>query len=320
MIWASLLSFIIGIAILLASAQLFLQLMQALSAKIKFSPLFISMVVVGLGTNLPELVVTISALSRSDVGLAMGNLVGSSIVNLSLIFGLAVLAGSVRIGNNKTQKNAIMLFIISCLFVGLQQSIFPNHWQAVVLLLAMAVALTYDFVLAKKGSQHEDKSMLKVIETVQEKKRQYTFWQSVLFFLISLAGLVTGGWLTVSAVETLAVLWGISTTIIGLTLTALATSTPELITILLAEHDHEDKVVVGTLVGSNLFNLTLFPAIVLGFTSIKQLLPTLDLSLLIGIMILFTMILFGYKGKHIPRWLGLILVIYFVVFALLTTS
>jgi len=140
-------NFFIGLVVLLISATVFLEIMQTISAKWKLSPLLVSLVIVGLGTNLPELVVTISSLTHHDPGLAFGNLVGSSIINLSLIFGLAVVAGHVKIGNHKTQKNALVLLGVTLLFIALRFSPIPNAIQAVLLLLALGGSLGYEYWL-----------------------------------------------------------------------------------------------------------------------------------------------------------------------------
>jgi len=180
-------------------------------------------------------------------------------------------------------------------------------------------ALAYDYWLAINGRKKEDRSLLKRILQTEKKKRHYPVWILVLAFVLSLAGLILGGEITVNAVERLAQIWNISSTVLGLTLTAVSTSMPELITILLAERNEENKVVVGTLIGSNIFNLTLFPAILL-FNSIhKSYLPISNLLFLLTVTLAFVYVLFKYRLKEVKHRMGLGLILLFVIFALSTT-
>ncbi|MBU0978722.1 hypothetical protein KKF92_02740 [Patescibacteria group bacterium] len=312
-------SFAIGIAILLVSSYVFLELMQEFSAKFKISPLLVSLVIIGLGTNIPELVVTISAISYHDPGLAFGNIIGSCIVNLSLVFGLAVVTGHIRIGNNKTQKNALVLMGMTALFIILRQSAISNFWQAVLLLLAMIGALAYDYWLAILGRKHEDRSLISRLIKTEKKKRHYPIWLQIIALILCIAGLFFGGDIVVTAIEHLAQVWQISTTVLGLTLTAVSTSMPELMTILLAERREDNKVVVGTLIGSNIFNLTLFPAILLFSTTQKGILPINDLLFLLATTLAFVFVLFRYRLRNVTHRMGLGLLIIFLLFAFTAT-
>jgi len=313
-------SFVFGLVILLISSYVFLELMQIVSAKWKFSPLLVSLVIIGLGTNIPELVVTISSISYHDPGLALGNIVGSCIINLSLIFGLSVITGHVKIGNNKTQKNALVLLGITVLFFTLRQSAISNSIQAILLLLTMVGALAYDYWLGIKGRRHEDRSLLQKLVRTEKKKRQYPVWVQVIALILSLVGLFFGGDIVVTAVEHLAQVWQISTTVLGLTLTAVSTSMPELITIVLAQRQEDNKVVVGTLIGSNIFNLTLFPAILLFSTTQKGILPISNLLFMLAITLAFVYVLFKYRLKSVTHRMGLGLLIFFLIFVIASTN
>lgn len=313
-------SFGVGIVVLLLASHIMLQLIQVVAAKWKFSPLLVSMVLISFGTTLPELVVTISAVAKNDLGLAMGNIVGSSVLNITLIFGLAVLAGTVRIGNHKTQKNTFIMFLIAALLVLLRFSALPNLVQAGFLITALVGSLAYDYHLAINGRKKEDKRMLSKIIKTEKKHHRYPPLAFLLLFVAGISGLVAGGFLIVNAIETMAYFWQISTTVLGLTLIAIATSMPELITILMAEHEEEDKVVVGTLIGSNTFNMTVFPAIVLMAGSIKQYVPVVDMVFLLVSCLIFLFVIFHYRKQTIPHRVGLGLVIFFLIFAYMTMN
>jgi len=251
-------SFAVGLIVMLISAQTFLNVVRELSVKWKFSPLFISLVIVALGTNLPELTVTIASLNNGDPGLAMGNVVGSSIANLSIILGITTFFGKVRIGTTKTPKNATILMVITLLFAVLTLSSVRTYYQVILMSIAIIFSLVYQYVLAKYGRLHEDKKLLALIDKVNKKKKFMHPAIYIILFIGSLIGLTIGGQVTVNSVEDLSLILGLTTTFLGLTLTAIATSLPELMLSLIATKKDENKVVLGTLIGSNIFNLSLF--------------------------------------------------------------
>lgn len=319
MIFPTIFNFAVGLLVMLVSAQIFLNVVQELSVKWKFSPLFISLVIVALGTNLPELTVTIASLGNNDPGLAMGNVVGSSIANLSLILGISTLFGRVRIGTTKTPKNATILVVITLLFSILSLSSVNTQYQVVLLAIAVVFSLTYQYILAKYGRLHEDKKLLKIIEKLSKKNKYKHPMIYLLFFIGSLIGLTIGGQITVSSVEQLSLILGLTTTFLGLTLTAVATSLPELILSIIATKKDENKVVLGTLIGSNIFNLSLFPAIILSSTmdfKIRKFVTIKELLFLLLITAIFYSLIIKKKGTVIEKKMSILLMLIFPLFTL----
>ena len=310
-------SFSVGLIVMLLSAQVFLNITQELSVKWNFSPLFISLVIVALGTNLPELTVTLASLNNSDPGLAMGNIVGSSIANVTLILGISIFFGNIRVGTTKTPKNAVILLLLTSLFSVLMLSSVHVPYQVILLLLAVVFAITYEYLLALNGRLHEDKKLLKLIAKINQKRKYKPKLVYLVLFLGSLIGLAVGGQVTVTAVEDLSLVFNLSTTVLGLTLTAIATSLPELLLSVIATNKKENKVVLGTLIGSNIFNLSLFPAIILFSTigfKIKKFITIKEVFFLLLVTVLFYTILKKYQGKVIAKKLGLLLILLFPLF------
>lgn len=319
MLFPVLLSFGVGLLVMLASAQIFLNVTQELSVKWKFSPLFISLVIVALGTNLPELTVTLVSLGNNDPGLAMGNVVGSSIANLSIILGITTFFGKVRIGTTKTPKNATILVVVTLLFSILILSSVRIQYQIVILIITVSTSILYQFVLARFGRMHEDKMLLEFIAKLSKKKKRLPKIVYLILFIGGLLGIAIGGHVTVKSVEDLSVILGLSTTFLGLTLTAIATSLPELITALVASSKNENKVILGTLIGSNIFNLTLFPAIIL-FSSmqikIKKFVTLQELLFLLLITAIFYSIIIKKQGTVIDKKISILLMLLFPIFTL----
>ena len=151
--------FIIGAIVLLVSTQAFIKLAERISVSLRLSPLIIGLTVVSIGTSLPELTVSTIAAIRGDVGLAMGNLIGSNIVNVFLVLGVGILVGKLRVGTTKTQRNIYMMSGIAGLFLLLYLLGLP-HIIAGGILLATALMVTFDeYIRGVSGRTHEDAKM-----------------------------------------------------------------------------------------------------------------------------------------------------------------
>lgn len=296
--------FIIGAIFLLISTQVFIKQAERISVSLKLSPLIIGLTVVSIGTSLPELTVSIIAAFRGDVGLAMGNLIGSNIINVFLVLGIGILVGKLRVGTTKTQRNIYIMSGTTGLFLLLYFLGTPSI-AAGCILLVLALIVTFDeYVWGVSGRNHEDAKMYA--------KRKYSRFSLVDVGKLSgaLAGVVAGGILTVTSVEQLSVLLGFSTTILGLSITAIVTSLPELLTTILSQKDHQEKITIGNLIGSNIYNLALIGGIVLLFSSWK-IITTYEIIMLIMATLAFAVIVMTNKGKVIPKLNGFLLLILF---------
>ena len=191
-------------------------------------------------------------------------------------------------------------------------------YKVILLITALIFSLSYQYILALNGRLHEDKKLLQLIDKLSKKRRKLPRIVYLILFLGSLAGLSIGGNITVTSVTELSKILHLSTTVLGLTLTAIATSTPELAMSLLASSKKDNKVVLGTLMGSNIFNLTIFPAIILWSTmsvKIKKFISTKEIFFLMLISLVFYVIVKKYNGKIISREISILLISFFAVFS-----
>ncbi|HCM81927.1 MAG: hypothetical protein UW22_C0077G0007 [Candidatus Gottesmanbacteria bacterium GW2011_GWB1_44_11c] len=299
--------FIIGAIVLLVSTQVFIKLAERISVSLRLSPLIIGLTVVSIGTSLPELTVSTIAAIRGDVGLAMGNLIGSNIVNVFLVLGVGILVGKLRVGTTKTQRNIYMMSGIAGLFLLLYLLGLP-HIIAGGILLATALMVTFDeYIRGVSGRTHEDAKMFA--------KRKYGRFTIVDIGKLAAAlfGVVVGGILTVTSVEQLSVLLGFSMTILGLSITAITTSLPELLTTIFSEEDHEEKITIGNLIGSNIYNLALIGGIVLLFSS-WEIITAYEIRMLTIATLAFVVVVVANKGKVIPKFTGLLLLFLFILY------
>lgn len=318
MISLALTSFFIGLLVVSIAAQLLVNLATNIADKFRVSPLIVSLVIVALGTTLPELTVTIASLAHNDPGHALGNLVGSSIANITLILGAVALIGTVKIGTVKTQKNAVILISVTGLFTLLHLLQVPSLIRGFILLAAAVTVVFYQIDMGVRGRNGEDHSLLSKIKKITRKKtpQNSTTLVSTLLVLCIIA-LALGGMLTVTSVEQLSRELHLSTTLLGLTLTAVSTSAPEFITTLLASLKRENKVVIGTLLGSNIFNLTLFPAIIY-FVKDGVPLQYIDLVFLNAFTFFVGIVIFSFRGTYFSKQAASILLGLFLLFTAIT--
>lgn len=304
-----LLKFGIGLAILLFSTQKLVRLAEKVSRIFRISPLIVGITVVAIGTSLPELAVSLISIARHDVGLAMGNIIGSNIVNVLMVLPVGLFIGKLRIGTTKTQRNALILLGVTAIFF-LTQTIGTVKVGSGVFLIGLAAVISViEYRLAVFGRTHEDTKRFKGLRNGK------LGWGAIFFGLLLVLGIIGGAILVVDSVEKISLLTGISTTVLGLTLTAVATSLPELLTTIFSQEDHEEKITVGNILGSNIYNLLLVGGIISLFP-LTVVIQTKEWIWLAVATVGFVAILRHYKGQKPPRKIGAVLLILFVIYLL----
>ncbi len=303
----ALLLFTFGIILLLLSTQFFIKLAERISTSLKMSSLVIGLTVVSIGTSLPEFVVSVVAIANNDAGLAMGNIIGSNIVNVFLVFAVGILTGKLRVGTTKTQRNAYIMVGITGLFLFLYFSGLSSRTGGIILLFVAILITLEQYVWGINGRNHEDGQSYKRMGTASFQRIDI----GKLFFV--LVGIVLGGIVTVSSIEKLSSLLGLSTTLLGLSITAIATSIPELMTTIFSQKNHEEKITIGNIIGSNIYNLALIGGILLFFSSWK-IMTVYEIFMLTIATLLFTAVVIVSKGKNIPKYMGVFLLCLFIAY------
>ena len=148
-----LIKFFAGSLILLISTQFLVNYAKKISLALKISPLIIGLTIVAIGTSLPELSFSLTALVKQDVGLAMGNIVGSNMVNILFVFAIGILIGKLRVGTSKTQRNSMFLLAATILFVVLQLTQVPARISGLILISsAILITIVEYFITAFKNT------------------------------------------------------------------------------------------------------------------------------------------------------------------------
>ena len=303
MIAAQLVQFLLGMSLLLLSSYLLVKLAVELALAARVSPLLVGLTVVALGTSLPEAVVSSLALFRGDPGLAEGNIVGSNISNILLIMPVAIITGHLHIGRFKTQRSMMLFLAYSLLFVALLLLLAPP--QLGIALLLCAVLYTW-WVFTQQDTLTEHQSHQPVTAPSIKFSR-------LILLLGSLCGLTISGIMTVSSVETLSALTGYSTSIFGLSLTAVATSLPELFTTLFSLRSKQEKVTLGNIIGSNIYNMFFIGGLI-GLSASFQSIAPIDWGFLVVSTLILLYVTRAYKGSVVPRSYAAFLLLLWVGF------
>lgn len=248
----------VGLVLLTFAADHLVLGSSRLAARLRVNPVVVGVVVIGLGTSAPEFLVSGLAAARGDVGIALGNLVGSNILNLTLILGVAALVGAVGVSGTVVAREVPLAVAASVVF---------GVVSALVLAVLMVAALVLLLRWARAGRDRE--LVAEVAEFTEEPAAglgSRPLWVEGTRAAAGLVGVLAGAQLLVVNASAVAGRFGVPQVVIGFTLVALGTSLPELVTTVQAQRRGESELVVGNLFGSNLFN-SLAGGAVVGFAA-----------------------------------------------------
>lgn len=261
-----------GLALLTVAADHLVLGSSRLATRLSIPPVVVGVVVIGLGTSAPEFLVSGVAAARGDAGIAVGNIVGSNILNLTLILGVAGLVGSVAVASAVIRREVPLA--VGAVVVFAFTAWFGLSWVT-GLLLAVLAACAVALLLRWAGRGRGDQELAEEVEEFTDAPATVDMpvavaalpgWVEPVRAVLALAGVLGGAQLLVANAATIAADLGVSQVIIGFTLVALGTSLPELVTAIAGQRRGESDLVVGNLFGSNLFN-SLIGGSIVGFAS-----------------------------------------------------
>lgn len=252
--------FVIGLALLLAGANYLVDSSVAIAQRARISNFIIGLTVVGMGTSAPELFISVSSAITGHGDVAIGNVVGSNICNILLILGVTATIFPFTIGRDVSRRDIPLgIFVALLLFALCNDSFIPgisentlSRLDAALLLLIFIGYMCW--VIVGKGRNPEQA----LAEADEQTQSSLAGRHPVLLWAIaavSLAALVGGGQLFLDATQNIARAWGVSEAVISITIVALGTSLPELITAVIAACKHNPELALGNVIGSNVFNI-----------------------------------------------------------------
>ncbi len=247
-------SLIVGLIVLVIAADKFVIGTVSIARRFGISPLLIGLTIVGLGTSAPEIIVSAISSWQGNVGLAVGNALGSNIANIGLILGCTAVISPLAFKSGLLKREMPILMAVSliCYFLafdGLTQT------DGIILLIMLAAFLAWLIYSAK---QEQKKNILQdplAEEMVNEMPEDVSEKKAWLFFIAGLIGLLASSRLLVWAAVNIAESFGVSDLVIGLTIVALGTSLPELAASISSVLKNEGELAVGNIIGSNMYNL-----------------------------------------------------------------
>lgn len=303
-----------GLVYLLLGGDFLVRGAVALARRLHVSPMVIALTVVAFGTSLPELVVVLRASLAGYPGLVLGNVVGSNIANVLLVAGLTAVVCPLTYGERSVRRDSLIMIAASvALFVACLNRILSASEGA--LLLAGLVAFTA-FNAREAARAYREAGLKTPLEWVLGlPTRLLTI---MLFIVVGAIGLPIGAWLVVEASVGIAADLGVSDTVVGLTVLALGTSLPELATTVAAARQKRTEVAVGTVIGSNIFNILAIMGVAAVVSPASVIVPTgflsLDLPVMLGAALLISA--FVWLRRPIGRAAGLVFLTGYVAYLL----
>lgn len=297
-----------GLVLLFIGAEGLIRGSSNLAIKIGITPLVVGLTVVAFGTSAPELVVSLKAALIGNSSIALGNVIGSNIANIALILGVAALIRPLDVHANVIMREIPIMIGISIMLIILLLDGEIGLFDGVIFVTGVVVYTIVNIFLARKEKNPEVDAEFK--EGLESKLGVPI---SILFVVVGLGLLILGANFFVQSAIAIAKLFHLSDAVIGLTIVAVGTSLPELITSIVASYKKEADIAIGNVVGSNIFNILS----ILGITAIIIPISSAGISYVdLGIMLIAAIVLFPLSrtGFSITRLEGAMLLSGYVIY------
>ena len=294
---------IVGFVLLIKGADFFVDGSSNVASILKIPTLIVGLTIVAFGTSAPEAAVSITSSLSGSNALALSNVIGSNLFNMMLIIGLCALLKELKIDEKVLKLDLPFLVILT----GILTAFILLGWkisriEGIILIILIIGYVSYLVYNARKSK-----------ESLTVEKPKLSLLRSIIYIVCGVAGIIIGADLVVDSASYIALAFGMSETLVGLTIVAMGTSLPELVTSLAALKKDENQLIIGNVIGSNIFNISL----VLGASSAISPISInhnmlLDIMLMFGVTILF--FIFGKTHNKYDKKEGFILVALFIAY------
>ena len=292
---------IVGFVFLIKGSDFFVDGSSSIASLLKIPTIIVGLTIVAFGTSAPEAAVSITSSLAGNNAMAVSNVIGSNLFNMLMVIGVSALLGDLLMEKSVLNKDLPFLVAITVLFA----AFILIGWNITSIegIILLAILIAYILYLIRSSKKSKDANKVE--------KAKLSLPMSIIFIVVGLAGIIIGGDLVVKSASSIAMALGMSETLVGLTIVAIGTSLPEFVTSITALKKGENQLVIGNVIGSNIFNI-LF---VLGASSAISEIP-LDSSMLIDVvfMIAVTILcfIFGKTQEKYDKKEGIILVALFI--------
>ena len=294
---------LVGFLFLIKGSDFFVDGASSIASHLKIPTIIVGLTIVAFGTSAPEAAVSITSSLTGNNAMAVSNVIGSNLFNMLMVIGIAALLSNLLMEKSVLKKDlpflvAITLLFAIFIFIGWD----ITNIEGIILLIILAGYIIYLIRGSKKSKNANEVAAAK-----------FTLPKSIVLIIIGLAGIIIGGDLVVDSASAIAIALGMSETLVGLTIVAIGTSLPELVTSITALRKGENQLVIGNVIGSNIFNI-LF---VLGASSAISRIP-LDSSMLIDVLFMMGVtilcFIFGKTQDKYDKKEGVILIALFIAY------
>ncbi|QTA37505.1 calcium/sodium antiporter [Thermosipho ferrireducens] len=301
---------VLGMILLIKGADWLVEGAVSIALNLGVSKLIVGLSVVAFGTSIPELVASVVSVLKGHSSVSISNVVGSNVANIGLCLAVGVLFSSVNIRKQTMRIEVPFMIISTFVFFSLliRNGAYLLQWNDGIVFLSLMIVYIYYIVTSARDVIEE--------ELESEIRGKYKTLTSVMLVLIGIAGVSLGGELTIRNVVEIAKMFGLSETFVGLTIVAIGTSLPELVVSITSIVKGEGDILVGNIVGSNIFNILL----ILGISSLIGNLTVdvrgyyIDLFVMIGIALL--LLIFSFTRRKLTRVEGILLLSIYITYIL----
>ena len=317
---------LLGLVLLIAGGDLLVRGAVRIAERLRLSPMLVGLTVVGMGTSMPELAASLQASLAGSPGIALGNIVGSNIANSLLILGVAALIAPIAVKSSTLWRDggvglvAVLVLLAAGATVGLSRE------AGVAFLIMMAGYIYYAYRQERLGAPHSaafDRAaaMEEVDPALTPRDRPGgRLSLALLLFIAGLALIVGGASLLVNSAIAIAGQLGVSDTVIGLTVVAVGTSLPELVTSAVAAWRKQGDIALGNVLGSNIYNILFIGGLTgaIAPTGVPASIMAFDLWVLAAVSLV--VMLFAFSDGRLSRREGLVLVAAYIAYAVHTAG
>lgn len=298
------LAVIAGLALLVWSADRFVEGAAATAQYFGMSPLLIGMVIVGFGTSAPEMVVSVLAAVQVNPGIALGNAYGSNITNIALILGITALISPIAVQPQIIRRELPILMAVTALAIWQLRDGMLSLADGVVLLVTLVALMGWTTLRGMKG---RDNIARDIADELAQPESKMSLRRALFWLVLGLVLLILSSRLLVWGAVDIAQALGVSDLIIGLTVVAIGTSLPELASSVMAARKGEHDIAVGNIIGSNLFNTLAVVGVAATIHPMSVAAEVLHRDALVMAALTILLFVFVWSRKRITRLEGAIL-------------
>ena len=299
---------IVGFIILIKGADIFVDGAKSIAGNLKVSKMLIGLTIVAFGTSAPEFAVSVKSLISGSGDIVLGNVIGSNILNILLILGVSSMFHFLNVKNNTVKRELPITLLFTTLFIvllsdnllGSGVNSFTRS-DGIVLLLFFLVFIYYLISMARNKIGNDEEKYMPI-------------FKSIIYTVLGIVAIVLGSNMVVDSATKLATIIGVSEKLISLTIIALGTSLPELVTSITATRKGEYDLAIGNVVGSNIFNLGIVIGLPVSLFGGISNISFNYIDLIVMFLSVFLLFIFSLSNKKISKKEGIIFLILFVIY------